>query len=102
MMGISTVSRRRFPSSLSSRPIGAPRVYRRALTAAPQAPDVNALVVARNRFDGRDHFLIGDLFGGTDEGGVTLVHEDRQIALRVAPQRVDQFLTFRVVQGSKI
>src|SRR5580704_5553753 len=114
MMGISMVSSRRLPSSLSKRPMGAPRNllcrhprgarFPTCLFATGTLENVphEHLVVTRHRLDGGDHFLVRHFIGRADEGGVALVHEDRQVALSVPPQRVHQLLTLLVVQGSKV
>src|SRR5689334_18579609 len=59
-------------------------------------------VVTRNRFNGADHFLVSNLVGGADEGGVAAVHQDGTIALGVAAQGVDQLPPLRVVEGTEV
>ena len=58
MTGISTLSRRRLPASLSSRPM------------------VALSIVARHRFDGRDHLFVRHLIRGAGKRRGPPVHED--------------------------
>src|SRR6266851_1596034 len=82
MTGISTVSSRRFPASLSSKPI--------------------ISIVARDRLNGGDHFFIGHFVDGTDEARVAAIHEDAALVLGIASQRGDQLPSFRVVEWTEI
>src|SRR5689334_3365737 len=96
-MGISIVSRRRLPASLSRRLIGDLPLATRFCCAASVR-----LVVTWHRLDGGDHFLVGDLFAGADEGRVAAIHEDREVVLSVAAQGVDEFLTFLGVDRPEV
>src|SRR5688572_12217998 len=88
MTGISTVSKRRLPASLSSSPIR---------TAKHQA-----LVVARYRANGRDHFLVGHLFAAAGEAGVAAIGEDEAIVLGIASQGRDQLPSFGVIERTEV
>jgi hypothetical protein len=61
-----------------------------------------SLVVARNRLDGVDDFVVGDFVCSAEETGVAAVHEDRAIALGIAPQGTDQLPAFDVIQGTEV
>src|SRR5437763_1763866 len=118
MTGISTVSRRRLPASLSSKPMGPIPCARWVKSfLAPSASagcctprlrlglgntNQHRLIVARHRFDGGDDLLIGDLVGGAGEGGGAPIHEDGAVALGVAAQGADQLTALHVVEGTKI
>src|SRR5437588_9016686 len=108
MTGISTVSSRRFPASLSSKPITAFLIsdLRFLISERLQSKIGNQkskiLVVARDRLNGGDHFFVGHLIGGTGEAGVAAVHEDAAIVLGIAPQRGDQLPSFRFVEWTEI
>src|SRR5579885_2293600 len=112
MTGISTLRRRRFPASLSRRPMvrgqgsgirGQGPANKRRCSLTPRSLTPYAcLVVARDRLDGEDHLLVGDFVGAAGETGVAAVHEDRPVILGVAPQRRDERPPLRVVERTEI
>src|SRR5436309_2305685 len=106
MTGISTLNSRRFPISLSKRPMRTcPRTgssqrvgagKRRPLTP----PDCS--IMAGDRANGRDHLLVGDLVGTAGKARVAPVHEDAAIVFGIASQRGDQLPSFRVVERTEV
>src|SRR6266852_223633 len=86
-MGISIVSSRRLPESLSNRPM-----HHRGWIS----------IMARNRLDRRDHFVVADVLAGAQKRRVPAVHQDREIVLRVAAQGVNQLLAFFGDNRSKV
>src|ERR1700724_4062183 len=85
MTGISTLKRRRFPASLSRRPM----------------PETD-LVMTRNRFDRGNHLLVRDFVGAAGEARVAPIHEDCAVGLGIASQSGDQLPPFSVVEGPEI
>src|SRR5262245_59251618 len=74
----------------------------RARNAEQQPGCPLLLIVARNRFDGGNHLLVGHFVGGADKAGVAPVHEQDSVAFRVAAQRGDQLPPLGVVEGTEI
>src|ERR1700720_3988600 len=96
MTGISTLRSRRFPDSLSSRPMMITRhacpKRERSGSAHPRwrIGPAARLVMTRDRLDRVDYLLIGHFVGGAGEAGVAPVHEEDAVALGVAAQGADQ------------
>jgi hypothetical protein len=65
-------------------------------------PDFGPLIVARNRLDTVNHLLVRDVLGGTDEGRVPTIHEDRQVAVGVPAQGREQTPPFHFDERSEI
>jgi uncharacterized membrane protein YjjB (DUF3815 family) len=64
--------------------------------------DPRPLGVARDRADGEEDLLVGQVVGAADEAGVAAVHQDGPVALGIASQRGDQLPPFRVVELTEI
>src|SRR5437762_3563287 len=103
MIGISMVSSRRLPASLSSRPMMMHRQeFRTPGIAVLLLGSGNFSIMTWHRLDGRDDFVIADFLAGADERGIVAVHQDGQVVLGVAAQGVDEFLPLIGSHGSKV
>src|SRR5262249_25525118 len=110
MTGISTLSSRRFPASLSRRPITVVDAGRwtvdGGLLSVPSTvhrpPSTNSSVVAGHRLDGEDDLFVRHVVAGAREAGVAAVHQDGAVAFGVAPQGTNELPALRVVQRAEV
>src|SRR5476649_545450 len=96
------LSKRRLPASVSKRPMSLFRAIPPGIAALILGLGGTPLVMAGDRLDRGDDFVVADFLAGSEEGCVAAIHEDGEVVLGVAAQGVDQLLALFGVDGSEI
>src|SRR5581483_7416846 len=121
MTGISTVSKRRLPASLSSRLMAAPpmtvegqrtnqprsraRLSRLSLILPVYSSSFilhRRSIMARHRLDGVDDLFVRHFVGAAKKARVPAVHQDGPVALGIPAQRGNELTALGVVERTEV